>query len=81
MKDQSPLRCRQRRRFFIGKRALHRGRRNLVNLISVNKSQTVMGLYGDAVEQVLFGNLQDVFNPANWLPVELRTGVPTSSAS
>jgi len=64
VKDQSPLRCRQRRRFFIGKRALHRGRRNLVNLISVNKSQTVMGLYGDAVEQVLFGNLQDVFNPA-----------------
>jgi len=64
VKDQSPPRCRQRRRFFIGKRAPHRGRRYLVDLISVYKSQTVMGLDGDAVEQVLFGNLQDVFHRA-----------------
>jgi hypothetical protein len=62
--SQRPVGRRKGCRIFVSEGAQHRRGRDFVDLISVNESQTVMGLYGNAVEQVLFRNLQDVFNRA-----------------
>ena len=59
---RASLGSRKSRRLLIGQRAENPRRRDVCDLIAVDKAKSMVGLDGDAVEYVEFRNLQDVLD-------------------
>jgi len=62
MEDQSAFGRRQSRRFLVGQSTSNPGRRDIRNLISVYKSQPVLCLNGNTIENVQLRDLQDMLD-------------------
>jgi hypothetical protein len=54
-------------RFFVSQGTLNPRRRDVSDLISVDESKTVPCLDGDAVEDIQFRDLQDVFDRSKFI--------------
>ena len=64
MENESAFWCRQGSGFIVRYFAAHQGCCDVLYLVSVNESQAMLSGHGDAIKEVKFWDLQDVFDGA-----------------
>ncbi len=64
VQDEGSGWSRKGRRLLVGQGATHQRGRDVGDLVAVDEPESVLGLHRDAVEEILFGDLEHVFHGA-----------------